>query len=521
MPVELGLKENWKQFALLVVINGFVGGMVGLERTILPEIAEQEFAIAARTAILSFIVVFGIVKAVTNYYAGALANRYGRRRLLIAGWIVGIPIPFMLMYAPDWSWVIAANVLLGINQGLAWSSTVVMKIDLVGDRRRGLAMGLNEFAGYIAVALVAFLTGWIAGEYGVRPYPFYTGIALVALGLFGSVFLIRDTRHHVAKETVGNNVPRLTRIFRETTWTHKTLGSVTQAGLVNNLNDGMVWGLFPILLATKGFSLAEIGTVTAIYPAVWGLGQLVTGAMADRYPKRTLLYSGMLLQALALLVLVWAQTMAHFVGLSVILGWGTAMVYPTFLATVAENTHPQDRAQSIGIFRLWRDLGYAVGAILTGVLADLFSTDLSILAIALLTFASAAILYFRMPRTPRLSGALRNVEPAVHSATQDCYPAEDLRDVLRVKPQEVILVDVRAPEEYAVSHIAQAKNVPLTQLETDARMWPRTAHIVTVCGKGGGRSEQAARLLRQMGFTRASFLCGGTTGWLERPKLTS
>jgi MFS family permease len=394
--IRLGLKENWKQFTLLVIINGFVGGMVGLERSILPEIAEKEFAVAAKTAILSFIIVFGIVKAITNYYTGALANKFGRRKLLIAGWIIGIPVPFILMFASSWNWIVAANILLGINQGLTWSSTVVMKIDLVGEKQRGLAMGLNEFAGYISVALVAFLTGWIASEYGVRPYPFYTGIVLVVLGLLGSIFLIKDTKHHVAKETTSNTVPKLKNIFWDTTWKNKNLGSVTQAGLINNLNDGMAWGIFPILLASKGFTIGEIGIVTSVYPAVWGLGQLFTGAMADKFCKKDMLYTGMLLQAIALIALLWANTMMHFIILSTLLGWGTAMVYPTFLATVAENTNPQDRAKSIGIFRLWRDLGYAIGAILTGIIADLFSINAAILFIGLLTFASAAIIFFRM-----------------------------------------------------------------------------------------------------------------------------
>ena len=396
MEIQLGLKENWKQFTLLVIINAFVGGMVGLERSILPRIADVEFHIAAKTAILSFIIVFGIVKAITNYYTGTLANKFGRKNLLVAGWIIGIPIPFILMFAPSWNWIIAANVLLGINQGLTWSSTVVMKIDLVGEKQRGFAMGLNEFAGYIAVALVAFLTGWIASEYGIRPYPFYVGIALVFLGLAGSIFFIKDTKHHVAKETTTNTVPALKNIFWDTTWKDKNLGSVTQAGLINNLNDGMAWGIFPILLATKGFSIGEIGMVTAIYPAVWGIGQLFTGKMADNFCKKDMLYVGMLLQAIALIVLVWANTMFHYIVLSSILGWGTAMVYPTFLATVAENTNPQDRAKSIGIFRLWRDLGYAIGAILTGIIADLISINAAIIFIGLLTFASALIIRYRM-----------------------------------------------------------------------------------------------------------------------------
>lgn len=394
--VKLGLKENWKQFTWLVIINGFVGGMVGLERSILPEIAEREFAIAAKTAILSFIIVFGIVKAITNYYTGILANKFGRRKLLIAGWLIGLPIPFILMFAPAWSWIIAANVLLGINQGLTWSSTVVMKIDLVGEKQRGLAMGLNEFAGYISVALVAFFTGWIAGRYGIRPYPFYIGVLLAIFGLLGSIFLIKDTWHHVEKETTTNTIPRLNNIFWDTTWKNNNLGPVTQAGLINNLNDGMAWGIFPILLASKGFTIEKIGIVTAVYPAVWGLGQLFTGAMADRICKRDLLFMGMILQAIALIGLIWAGNMIHFILLSVLLGWGTAMVYPTFLATVAENTNPQDRAKSIGIFRLWRDLGYAFGAMLTGIIADLISINASIIFISLLTFGSALIILIRM-----------------------------------------------------------------------------------------------------------------------------
>ncbi len=396
--VKLGLKENWQQFTLLVIVNGFVGGMVGLERSILPEIAEKEFGIAGKTALLSFIIVFGITKAITNYYTGVLANRWGRKRLLVLGWLIGLPVPFILMFASHWNWIIAANVLLGINQGLAWSSTVVMKIDLVGDKQRGFAMGLNEFAGYLAVAIVAFATGWVAASYGVRPYPFYIGIGLAILGLVSSIWLIKDTQHHAAQEAKQSNIARLKHIFWETTWANPNLGATTQAGLVNNLNDGMVWGIFPVLLASKGFSLEQIGIITAIYPAVWGFGQLFTGKMADKYCKKELLYVGMLLQAIALLGLYWASTFMHFIPLTAVLGWGTAMVYPTFLATVASHTHPQDRAKSIGIFRLWRDLGYAVGAILTGIIADIWGMGTAILFIGLLTFASAIIIFVRMER---------------------------------------------------------------------------------------------------------------------------
>ena len=394
--VQLGLKENWKQFTLLVIINAFVGGMIGLERSILPRIGEVEFHIAAKTAILSFIIVFGILKSITNYFAGALANKLGRKNLLSIGWLIGIPVPFILMFADNWNWIVAGNILLGINQGLTWSSTVMMKIDLVGEKQRGFAMGINEFAGYLAMAVIAFSTGWIASEYGLRPYPFYIGIALSVMGFFASWLLVRDTKHHVATETTTSKMPRLKNIFWQTTWKNKNLGSVTQAGLINNLNDGMVWGLFPIMLASKGFDIGQIGIITAIYPATWGLGQLVTGKMADRFCKKDLLFLGMLLQGAALIGLLFAGTLTHFIVLSIILGWGTAMVYPTFLAAVAENTHPADRANSLGVFRFWRDLGYAIGAILTGIIADMLNINASVFVIGLLTIFSAMVIFYRM-----------------------------------------------------------------------------------------------------------------------------
>jgi MFS family permease len=394
--LKLGLRENMNQFLLLILVNAFVGGIVGLERTILPQIAEQEFHLAIKTAILSFIVVFGIVKAITNYFTGSLANKFGRKNLLIVGWLIGIPIPFILMLADNWNWIIVANVLLGLNQGLAWSSTVVMKIDLVGEKNRGLAMGLNEFAGYLSVAIIAFLTGWIAGEYGLRPYPFYIGILLTILGLLTSIFFIKDTRHHVGMESNSSTIPRLKNVFWDTTLFDRNLGSVTQAGLINNLNDGMAWGLFPILLAQKNYSIEEIGIITATYPAVWGLGQLITGKMSDHFSKKKMLFLGMLLQGIALLFFVFANSFSDFLILSSILGWGTAMVYPTFLATIAENTHPVDRAKSLGVFRLWRDLGYAIGAILTGLIADIMGINTSIIVIGILTISSAIIIGGRM-----------------------------------------------------------------------------------------------------------------------------
>ena len=411
--IRLGLKENWKQFTLLVIVNAFVGGMIGLERTIIPQIAEADFGMAAKTAILSFIVVFGITKAITNYYTGALANRYGRKNLLVAGWFFALPVPMLLIYAPDWNWIIAANVFLGISQGLTWSSTVVMKIDLVGEKERGFAMGLNEFAGYVAVAIVAFLTGWIASNYGLRPYPFYIGIGLSVVGLLLSVLFVKDTHHHVKLEATSSTIPLLKNIFWDTTWKHKNLGSITQAGLVNNLNDGMVWGLFPILLLSKGFDLHETGIIVATYPAVWGLGQLYSGKLADQYCKKTLLFLGMFVQGIALLGMIWANSFSGFIVLSFILGAGTAIVYPTFLAAISDYTHPDQRPKSIGIFRLWRDLGYAIGAILTGLIADRFGLVAPILAIGLLTIASSLIVRFRMSCAPKSSGRL--IDSRFHS----------------------------------------------------------------------------------------------------------
>ena len=394
--IKLGLKENLGQYILLVIVNAFVGGMVGLERSILPRIASEEFNIAAASAVLSFIIVFGVAKAVTNYFTGQLANKYGRKKLLVAGWLLALPLPFILMWASRWEWFIAANILLGIHQGLAWSSTVVMKIDLVGEKQRGFAMGLNEFAGYIAVAIVAYFTGYIASEYGLRPYPFYIGIGLALLGFVMSLFFIKDTRKHVSAESGASPVEKLKNIFWGTTWKNKNLGPVTQAGLINNLNDGMAWGLLPVLLAAKNFDLKQIAVVTAIYPAVWGIGQLITGKMADKFCKKDMLFAGMLLQAIVLLLLPLAVTYWQYIVMASLLGWGTAMVYPTFLATVAENTHPSDRSQSLGVFRFWRDMGYAIGAALTGIVADWFGINSSVILIAALTFISALVINYRM-----------------------------------------------------------------------------------------------------------------------------
>lgn len=397
-PIKLGLKENWIQFTILIIVNAFVGGMVGLERTIFPKFAEIEFGVASKTAILSFIIAFGITKAITNYFTGKLANKLGRKNLLLIGWLFAIPIPFILINASSWNWVVFANILLGINQGLTWSSTVVMKIDLVGEKDRGLAMGLNEFAGYFAVGLIALLTGIIADKYGLTPYPFYLGILISIIGLLLTLFFVKDTRIFVHKETKITKTKSLSNVFMETTFKNKTLSSITQAGLVNNLNDGMIWGLLPVVLLSLNYNTRNIGIIAAIYPAVWGFGQLITGRMSDIYSKKSMLFWGMLLQGIAILFLPYFTDFFYLVLISIFLGLGTALVYPTFLAAIAQVTHPNQRAESIGTFRLWRDLGYAIGAIISGITADLFGVTYAILLIGIITIISSLIIKIRMPK---------------------------------------------------------------------------------------------------------------------------
>jgi MFS family permease len=402
--VRLGLRENAAQFALLVVVNAFVGAMVGLERSILPAMAEQEFHLAARTAVLSFIVVFGVAKALTNYGAGRLSDRVGRRRVLVGGWVVAAPVPFLLMWAPTWTWVLFANVLLGVSQGLTWSTTVIMKIDLVGPTRRGLAMGLNEFAGYVAVAASALATGWIAARYGLRPQPFYLGVIFAAVGLTLSALLVRETRHHVSHEsallgTLPDGVPAAREVFWRTTLLDPNLSSVSQAGLVNNLNDGMAWGLFPLVFAAAGMNLAQVGLLAAVYPATWGVGQLATGALSDRLGRKPLIVWGMWIQAVGIGVVTMVHAFAGFVTGAVLLGVGTAMVYPTLLAAIGDVAHPAWRASAVGVYRLWRDLGYAIGALLAGLTADAFGLNVAMWVIAALTFVSGALSATRMAET--------------------------------------------------------------------------------------------------------------------------
>lgn len=402
-PPVLGLRENAGQFSLLVLVNAFVGAMVGLERSILPEMAAQDFGVVARSAMLSFIIAFGIAKAVTNYLAGRLSDRYGRKVVLVAGWLIATPVPFMLMWAPSWGWVVAANVLLGISQGLTWSTTVIMKIDLVGPKQRGLAMGLNEFAGYFAVALSALATGWVAARYGLRPEPFYLGVGYVAAGLVLSVGAIRETHHfaHHEAATVGPSATKMSQraLFWKVSLADRNLSSISQAGLVNNLNDGMAWGLFPLVYAAAGANLAQVGMLAATYPAVWGLGQIVTGALSDRMGRKGLIVGGMWLQAVGIVATAVATGLAMAALGAVLLGLGTAMVYPTLLAAIGDVARPDWRASAVGIYRLWRDLGYAVGAVLAGITADAFGLDVALYVVALVTFASGVIVLVRMAET--------------------------------------------------------------------------------------------------------------------------
>jgi len=409
--VALGLRANWRQFWLLVLVNAFVGAMVGMERTVLPLLAQAEFGLASKSAVLSFIATFGVVKALTNFFAGRLGDLYGRKRVLLAGWLVGLPVPFLVIWAPDWSWIVAANVLLGLSQGLAWSTTVIMKMDLVGQEQRGLAMGLNEFAGYLAVGLAALGTGYLAQAYGLRPEPFYLGIACAAAGLALSLVFVRETHHHVALEAkdfpshsdvAGHRAELSTReIFARASWRDPALSSASQAGMVNNLNDGLAWGLFPLFFAAAGLHVAQVGILSFTYPAVWGLLQLWTGALSDRWGRKRLIAGGMLVQSGALAGIALVRGFWPWVGMAVLLGAGTAMVYPTLLAAVGDVAHPRWRASAVGVYRLWRDSGYAMGALLAGALADLFSMAWSIGAVALLTLASGLLVMVRMPETLR------------------------------------------------------------------------------------------------------------------------
>jgi len=402
---RLGLRENAAQFGLLVAVNALVGGMIGQERTILPLLAEEDFGLTGFTVTLTFIIAFGLVKAGTNFFAGTLGDRYGRKPVLVAGWLIGVPIPLLIIWAPSWGWIVAANVLLGINQGLTWSTTVIMKIDLVGPSRRGLAMGLNEAAGYGAVAITALATGAIADSFGLRPEPFLLGLSFAALGLGLSTIAVRETRHFVDIERRTATQPDVTlstkEVFALTSWRDRNLSSCSQAGLVNNLNDGLAWGLFPLLFAAAGLSVARIGIIAALYPAAWGVCQLVTGPLSDRIGRKPLIAGGMVLQAVALAFIALVGSFAWWVVGAIVLGVGTAMVYPTLLAAIGDVANPSWRARSVGVYRLWRDGGFAIGALIAGLLADVASIEAATLAVAGLTGASGLLVAVRMTETHR------------------------------------------------------------------------------------------------------------------------
>jgi MFS family permease len=412
---RLGLHANAAQFTLLVAVNALVGGMLGQERTVLPLLAEREFHLSAYTAALTFILAFGVAKAATNYLAGTWSDRYGRKPVLVAGWLVAVPIPLLLIWAPAWAWVVAANVLLGISQGLTWSTTVIMKIDLVGPARRGLAMGFNEAAGYGAVAVTALATGYIAAWYGLRPEPFYLGLAYAALGLGLSTLAVHETRGHARLE--ARTARRYGRhdhlygelggraVFAQTSLREPALSAASQAGMVNNLNDGLAWGLFPVLFASAGLSVTRIGILAAVYPAVWGVGQLVTGAWSDRVGRKPLIVAGMLAQAVGLAMVAVGDSFDIWAVAAVLLGAGTALVYPTLLAAVGDVAHPAWRARAVGVYRLWRDGGFAVGALLSGVLADAYGVRVAVWTVAALTAASGVVVSWRMYETLHRPGS--------------------------------------------------------------------------------------------------------------------
>ncbi len=416
--VRLGLKENWRQFALLILINAFVGGMVGIERTVVPLIGADEFGITSTTIVVSFIVSFGVIKALANLVSGQLADAWGRKHVLVLGWLVGLPVPFMIMWAPSWGWVVAANALLGINQGLAWSMTVLMKVDLVGPKSRGLAVGLNEFAGYLAVGITAFLTGYLASRYGLRPVPIYLGVGYAVLGALLSITLVRDTRGHVRLEAAAHSQQSTSMSFREifvlTSFRDRNLFAASQAGLVNNLNDGMSWGVFPLFFASFGLGVERIGVLKAVYPATWGILQVATGPLSDRWGRKGLIVAGMWIQSAGLFLTAATRQFEWWLVGSLLLGLGTAMVYPSLIAAVSDASHPTWRARSLSVYRFWRDLGYAIGALSAGIIADIFGMAWAIESIAMLTFLSGTVVALVMREKTRGGpDVAQSIEPNV------------------------------------------------------------------------------------------------------------
>lgn len=419
--IRLGLRENLAQFSLLVAVNALVGGMIGQERTVLPLLATRTFALSAFTAGVTFIVAFGATKAVANLATGALIDRVGRKPVLVSGWLVGVPVPLLLIWAPTWGWIIAANVLLGVNQAMTWSTTVVMKIDLVGPARRGTALGFNEAAGYGAVSVTALATGAIAARYGLRPEPFFLGIAFAALGLGLSSLFVRETQDHARHEAAtaparADAGDGFGAIFARATWRDPTLSAVSQAGLVNNAVDGLAWGILPLLFAADGLSMEAIGVLAAIYPGVWCVGQLFTGSWSDRVGRKPLIVAGMVVQGAALALMAATTGFALWALGAALIGVGTALVYPTLIAAVGDVAHPSWRAKAVGVYRFWRDAGYVVGALVGGVVADLFDLRAAVMAVALLSVASGIVVAARMEETiPPV--APRQAEPTLYSSS--------------------------------------------------------------------------------------------------------
>lgn len=410
-----GLRQNWQQFYLLVLVNAFVGAMAGLERAVLPGLGKDIFGLEANTAILGFIMAFGITKALSNYSVAGLSKKFTRKQILIAGWLFALPVPFLLMYAETWTWVLVANIFLGINQGLSWSATVIMKIDIVGAANRGLAMGINEFAGYLSVGLASYLGSSIAADHGYAFYPFIPALFFAAAGLLFSLFLVKDSSPFVKTESAISKLPLMKQVWKETSWKHRNIGSVTLNGMVNNMNDAVVWGLVPVLLLQQDFSLQQTGIIAGVYPAVWGLLQLFTGKMGDVYCKKQIITLGMLLQSAAIIVLAISSDFGILVAAAALLGLGTAMVYPNFLTVVAESTHPSQRAESLSIFRFWRDSGYVLGALLAGILADLAGIVPALLVIAGITAAAGIIAHYRMCCTlKKIYPSEQCFSPALH-----------------------------------------------------------------------------------------------------------
>lgn len=402
--IQLGLRANWRQFALLVLINAFVGAMVGLERAVLPILGEQEFGLASRSSILAFVASFGATKAVANLIAGRVADLAGRKAVLLIGWAVGLFVPIVVIAAPTWEWVVFANALLGVNQGLCWSATVMMKVDLVGPARRGFALGVNEFAGYVALGLAAFGGAQIAEASSLRTGPFLLAAVIAALGGLASIF-IRETRGHALLEASQRQdpvpPPSFRRVFADVTWRRPALFSASQAGLVNNLNDGVAWGLLPLFFAGAGLSLGEVGLLAATYPVVWGLTQLATGAISDAVGRKPLIAAGMVVQACALAALVPFTGLLPWLAAMAALGLGTALVYPTLLAVISDVVHPNERASATGVYRFWRDAGYLCGALLAGTLADRLDVAWAIEVVAALTLASGIVVIALLPETHR------------------------------------------------------------------------------------------------------------------------